>query len=81
MTMAARTLMVVNDLLLGRVLDRQLISQRLGVESKAAGRYLSAVSKMLGARVRRAGKKKFVYWGPDQWAEDRSVRSRKKAQR
>jgi hypothetical protein len=65
-----RTLKVVNDLLLGGVLDRELISRRLGVEAKAAGRYLSAVSKMLGARVRRAGKKKFVSWDVNAWADD-----------
>jgi hypothetical protein len=83
--MASRTLIVVNDLLMGGVLDRELISQRLGVESKAAGRYLSAVSKMLGARVRRAGKKKFVYWDVDNWADARwsalGGSKRKKAQR
>jgi hypothetical protein len=73
MTMASRTLIVVNDLLMGGVLDRELISRRLGVEPKAAGRYLSAVSKMLGARKRRTGKKKFVSWDANDWAADRQT--------
>jgi hypothetical protein len=71
-TIAGRTIKLVNDLLVGWVHDRESVSKSIGVELAAADRYMLELAQMQGVRVDRRGRKKYLsYRSPERAALDR----------